>query len=99
MKIACYGLAFKPDIDDLRESPALSIAERLGNDLECVLQLVEPNIEALPKALARHEQVDFEYAQDSADIHVLLVKHREFKEAFAVREDALVIDAAGVIQA
>ncbi len=99
VKIACYGLAFKPDIDDLRESPALGIAERLGNDLECVLQLVEPNIEALPKALARHEQVDFEYAQDSADIHVLLVKHREFKEAFTVREGALVIDAAGVIQA
>ncbi|WP_312388064.1 UDP-N-acetyl-D-mannosamine dehydrogenase [Pseudomonas sp.] len=99
VKIACYGLAFKPDIDDLRESPALGIAERLGNDLECILQLVEPNIEALPKALARHEQVDFEYAQDTADIHVLLVKHREFKEAFTVREGALVIDAAGVIQA
>ncbi|MGR3991013.1 UDP-N-acetyl-D-mannosamine dehydrogenase [Pseudomonas sp. 1121_17] len=99
VEIACYGLAFKPDIDDLRESPALSIAQRLGNELECTLQLVEPNIEQLPETLARHEHVDFEYAQDSADIHVLLVKHREFRGAFNVRDAAFVIDAAGVNQA
>jgi len=98
VKIACYGLAFKADIDDLRESPALSIAERLGKELEATLQLVEPNIEALPQRLAHHEHVDFEYAQDSADIHVLLVKHREFKETFNVRDAAFVIDAAGVTQ-
>ena len=75
VKIACYGLAFKADIDDLRESPALSIAERLGN-----------------------EHVDFDFAQDSADIHVLLVKHREFRGTFTVRDAAFVIDAAGVTQ-
>ncbi|MFK0312797.1 UDP-N-acetyl-D-mannosamine dehydrogenase [Pseudomonas sp. NPDC090233] len=98
VKIACYGLAFKADIDDLRESPALSIAERLGNELEATLQLVEPNIEQLPERLARHEHVDFDYAQDSADIHVLLVKHREFRGAFNVRDAAFVIDAAGVTQ-
>ncbi|WP_238067402.1 UDP-N-acetyl-D-mannosamine dehydrogenase [Pseudomonas shirazica] len=99
VKIACYGLAFKADIDDLRESPALSIAERLGNELEATLQLVEPNIEALPQRLARHEHVDFDFAQDSADIHVLLVKHREFRGTFNVRDAAFVIDAAGVTQA
>ncbi|MBB4865097.1 UDP-N-acetyl-D-mannosaminuronic acid dehydrogenase [Pseudomonas nitritireducens] len=96
VKVACYGLAFKPDIDDLRESPALGIAERLGNELECPLQLVEPNIESLPRRLAHHEHVDFAFAQDSADIHVLLVKHREFRESFSVRDGAIVIDAAGV---
>jgi len=99
VKIACYGLAFKADIDDLRESPALSIAERLGNELEATLQLVEPNIEALPQRLAHHEHVDFIYALDSADIHVLLVKHREFRGTFNVRDAAFVIDAAGVTQA
>lgn len=99
VKIACYGLAFKADIDDLRESPALSIAERLGNELEATLQLVEPNIEALPQRLARHEHVEFDFAQDSADIHVLLVKHREFRSTFNVRDAAFVIDAAGVTQA
>ncbi|MGE8453163.1 MAG: nucleotide sugar dehydrogenase, partial [Pseudomonadales bacterium] len=98
VKIACYGLAFKADIDDLRESPALSIAERLGNELEATLHLVEPNIEALPQRLAHHEHVDFDFAQDSADIHVLLVKHREFRGTFTVRDAAFVIDAAGVTQ-
>ncbi|MEG0858006.1 MAG: UDP-N-acetyl-D-mannosamine dehydrogenase [Pseudomonas sp.] len=96
VKVACYGLAFKADIDDLRESPAMSIAERLGAELGCTLQLVEPNIEALPARLAQHQHVDFAFAQDSADIHLLLVKHREFKESFAVRNSAIVIDAAGV---
>jgi UDP-N-acetyl-D-mannosaminuronic acid dehydrogenase len=99
IKVACYGLAFKADIDDLRESPALSIAERLGNELGCSMQLVEPNIEILPARLAQHEHVEFAFAQDSADIHVLLVKHREFKESFDVRDGSIVIDAAGVTKA
>ncbi|MDD0977167.1 UDP-N-acetyl-D-mannosamine dehydrogenase [Pseudomonas fontis] len=96
VKIACYGLAFKADIDDLRESPAMSIAERLGIELGCSLQLVEPNIQTLPTHLAQHQHVDFECAQDDADIHLLLVKHREFKKSFAVRSGAIVIDAAGI---
>lgn len=99
VRIACYGLAFKPDIDDLRESPALSIAQVLGEELGVELMLVEPNIESLPASLARHQLVDTAYAQDSAHIHVLLVKHREFKSMGALRNDAVVIDAAGVFTA
>lgn len=73
-KIACMGLSFKPNIDDLRESPALFITRTLIADgLEILV--VEPNIES-------HEE--FEIVQDEeaineADIIVYLVGHKEFK--------------------
>ena len=71
--IACMGLAFKPDIDDLRESPALAVAESL-RDAKFDVVAVEPNIKAYKslKLLAVAEGV-----KDS-DILVFLVKHREF---------------------
>jgi UDP-N-acetyl-D-mannosaminuronic acid dehydrogenase len=99
VRIACYGLAFKPDIDDLRESPSLSIAQALGEELGVELMLVEPNIESLPATLTRHQLVDTAYALDSAHIHVLLVKHREFKSMGDLRNNSAVIDAAGVFAA
>jgi len=72
-KIACLGLAFKPDIDDLRESPALDITKSLLNDGFDVIA-VEPNIET-------HETlplVELSEALGEADIAAILVKHREF---------------------
>lgn len=72
-KIACLGLAFKPDIDDLRESPAVHIASTLLSQNYDVVA-VEPNIEI-------HNQfqvVSIEDALNSADIFVVLVKHRQF---------------------
>ena len=73
-KVACMGLAFKPDIDDLRESPALYITQRLISDGLDILA-VEPNI-------SKHnslEIVDYEDAIKRADIVTFLVAHREFK--------------------
>jgi UDP-N-acetyl-D-mannosaminuronic acid dehydrogenase len=72
-KIACLGLAFKPDIDDLRESPAVHVVECL-QALGYEILAVEPNIETHP----RFELVTLETALDTADILVFLVKHREF---------------------
>lgn len=80
-KIACLGLAFKPDIDDLRESPALEITKMLSDIDGGHILAVEPNIEALPTVLANRKNVtlvDLEDAQKDADILVILVKHREF---------------------
>ena len=71
--IACMGLAFKPDIDDLRESPALLVTKRLINDDFKVLA-VEPNIK-------EHNEFDIISANDAikkADVVVFLVKHNEF---------------------
>jgi UDP-N-acetyl-D-mannosaminuronic acid dehydrogenase len=80
--VACLGLAFKANIDDLRESPALEIVERLarqqtGNRL----LVVEPYVDELPLALAAHahlELVDLDVALSAADILVLLVDHVQF---------------------
>jgi UDP-N-acetyl-D-mannosaminuronic acid dehydrogenase len=79
LKIACYGLAFKPNIDDLRESPALSIADQVIDMHSGVVMLVEPNISKLTENYNDDLLVDFDVASCEADIHVLLVDHTEFK--------------------
>lgn len=75
--VACYGLAFKPDIDDLRESPALNITKKLAEQGLNILA-VEPNISELPnklEGLVKLVDLDDSY---SADIKVVLVGHRQF---------------------
>ncbi len=73
-KVACMGLAFKPDIDDLRESPALYIARRLKAD-ELDILAVEPNI----KSHKEFEIVAYQEALERADIVTFLVAHKEFR--------------------
>jgi UDP-N-acetyl-D-mannosaminuronic acid dehydrogenase len=80
--IACFGLTFKPDIDDLRESPALSIALEIARRNWGRLLLVEPNIDSLPRAFEGRASVKMTSAEEAiaaADVLVLLVDHREFK--------------------
>lgn len=72
-KVACLGLAFKPDIDDLRESPAVHIAEELMSQGYDVIA-VEPNIE-------KHDSFTLATLEDAlqkADVVAVLVKHRQF---------------------
>jgi len=76
--VAVYGLAFKPDIDDLRESPALDIARHLAAGHTGPLMVVEPNIHELPTGLAAARLVDLT-AAGAADVHVMLVDHTSFK--------------------
>ena len=79
LKIACYGLTFKPNIDDLRESPALLIANRVIDTHPGVVMLVEPNMRQSSRDQNQKFLVDFDVASTEADIHVLLVDHTEFK--------------------
>jgi len=75
-KIACLGLAFKPDIDDLRESPAVHIAQVLlsqGYDLVAV----EPNMQDDN----RFKLIDLDGALKSADVVAILVRHKQFISA------------------
>ena len=88
--IACMGIAFKPNIDDLRESPALQVVERLSEKNHNVI-VCEPNIHT-------HEHfdlVDMTAAVEKADIIVFLVAHKEFFE-LNIPEEKKVLDFCGV---
>jgi len=79
-KIAVLGLTYKPDVDDIRESPALEIAKLLSDEGFEILA-VEPNIKTLPKVLENRKNVKFlplNEALSEADLVVILVKHKEF---------------------
>ncbi|RZL13588.1 MAG: UDP-N-acetyl-D-mannosamine dehydrogenase [Pedobacter sp.] len=77
-KVALLGLAFKPNIDDLRESPAVQIAQQVGLNENIELLLVEPNIQQLPTKLTAGVLVPLEQALEHADVVVILVKHAQF---------------------
>ena len=90
--VAIMGLAFKPNIDDLRESPAKYIAQRVMQDAhDEEYFIVEPNIE--------DHQVfkisNYKLAAEKADIIVFLVAHQEFKN-LVIAKDKVVLDFCGV---
>jgi len=98
VRVALLGLAFKPNIDDLRESPAMRIAEQLNSRKECALLLVEPNIEQLPSSLDGHQLLALEDAISAADIVVILVAHNEFSGIRDVlKPQQHVIDVVGIL--
>ncbi|MEZ8879535.1 UDP-N-acetyl-D-mannosamine dehydrogenase [Vibrio lentus] len=90
--IACYGLAFKPDIDDLRESPAMMISKQVYDMHRGVVLAVEPNITTLESSI---DLVSFEHAKINADIHILLVDHKEFKDV-VYPSNGVIIDTKGI---
>ncbi|QDQ81926.1 UDP-N-acetyl-D-mannosamine dehydrogenase [Paraburkholderia megapolitana] len=97
--IACLGLAFKANIDDLRESPAIEIVSQLAQRFEGQVIAVEPNVDALPPSL--HGRVrfgDLSSALAQADVVVILVDHTPFRRIDPVRLQAkVVIDTRGVL--
>ncbi|WP_367971416.1 UDP-N-acetyl-D-mannosamine dehydrogenase [Vibrio scophthalmi] len=94
LTIACYGLAFKPDIDDLRESPAMLIAQQIVEMHAGKVIVVEPNVSRLPSSTINAEFCDFEQASKKSEIHVLLVDHKEFK--LAPISNGLIVDTKGI---
>jgi len=90
--LAIYGLAFKPDIDDLRESPALEIAQALVAAHAGPVLVAEPNIESLPPGLGTARLVAHEEIR--ADVHAMLVDHKPFKSS--PPPAGQIVDARGV---
>lgn len=98
--VSLFGLAFKPNIDDLRESPAVEIAFELASQLpNTTIRLVEPHVAALPEGLQKLDNVELvsiEEALDSSDVVALLVDHNIFLEIEPARLDGkTVIDTRG----
>ncbi|MES2218864.1 MAG: UDP-N-acetyl-D-mannosamine dehydrogenase [Pseudomonadota bacterium] len=81
-RLACLGITYKPNTDDLRESPVIKILQSLGDSSNFKIDIVEPNISALPANLQKYPQfnlVDCATALSNADIIVMMVAHTEFK--------------------
>jgi len=79
--VACLGLSFKPDVDDLRESPALEVASMLAEDPALNLLVVEPYVDKLPTPLASRANVklmSLTEAVEESDLVISLVRHRDF---------------------
>ena len=98
IKIACLGLTFKPDIDDLRESPALNITKKIDlMGFEQVL-IVEPNINQISKEFKKNVKlVSIESALKVSNIVVLLVDHKQFKVLdLSLLSGKQVVDTRGI---
>lgn len=99
--IACYGLAFKADIDDLRESPALAITRVVAADHPGRVLAVEPNVKELPARFgAEFQLVELKSIDSTEGIHVFLVDHIEFKSTKFMQRysDTMVIDTRGIFR-
>lgn len=98
--IACLGLAYKADSNDLRESPSIAVIQQLQAFFDGTLLVVEPHVEGLPSGVSGQEGaelVDLETALGRAQVIVLLTDHQEFRrippEALAGKR---VIDTRGI---
>lgn len=81
IKIACLGLTYKADVDDLRESPALSVVENLSKRYQGCLAVVDNNVDVLPEKLLVENvaTIEMEKVFDWATLIVVLVEHKQFK--------------------
>lgn len=99
LKIACFGLAFKADIDDLRESPAAHIVSAVAKVYPGKVLVVEPHIKNLPNELkdsVTHVNVD--RALSDASIIVILVDHKSFKKIDPLQlAGRVIIDTRGLL--
>ena len=98
-QIACLGLAFKANIDDFRESPALTIAASLAHEFGARVKVVEPYASGLPRDFdgSAAELIDIDTALENCEILLLLVDHDLFKAIPAQeRKGKMVYDTRGV---
>ncbi|WP_183504974.1 UDP-N-acetyl-D-mannosamine dehydrogenase [Methylobacterium brachythecii] len=99
--IALLGLTYKPNVDDLRESPALQVARDLAQREIGRLLVVEPHVDALPAGLADRPRVELTTLQEAAaqaDIVVILVAHNRFRSLDrGALSHKIVIDTVGLL--
>ena len=97
--IACFGLSFKADIDDLRESPAVEITREIAQSHPGNVMAIEPHITTLPSELAGLVELHtIEQSIAEADIILMLVNHKMFRERLLNNlPECIVVDASGIL--
>ena len=90
--VACMGLAFKPNIDDLRESPAKYVTSRIISEARAAVLIVEPNVESHKSFNLTH----YDEAYQQADIVVWLVRHKDFLSLTQKYPPKVELDFCGV---
>jgi UDP-N-acetyl-D-mannosaminuronic acid dehydrogenase len=99
--VACYGIAYKPNVDDVRESPSIEIVEHLAKRENLKVLVVEPNLSDLPDSLRKHPNVRLVTVDDArrdADIVALLVGHKQFEKMDGkTLLGKVVVDAVGLM--
>ncbi|MEZ8292906.1 UDP-N-acetyl-D-mannosamine dehydrogenase [Vibrio splendidus] len=97
VRISCFGLAFKANIDDLRESPSLEIAMQIAKTHPAQVNFVEPHIIELPLFTPSNTKLtSTQDALNNTDIAVILVDHSEFKSIKELPRDVVVVDTKGI---
>ncbi len=98
VRIVCYGLAFKPNIDDLRESPALGITQQLVSESSARVYAVEPNISLNEQSVLNKtiSLLNYDQSVSLADVAVLLVDHKEFVNKPRFNNSVIIVDAKGI---
>ncbi len=98
-KIACLGLSYKADIDDLRESPAVKVMGKLLADKVGEIFVVEPHVSQFPVSLADQEgleMLNLDNALSKCDIILLLVKHKKFGNIkYSLIKEKILLDLVG----
>jgi UDP-N-acetyl-D-mannosaminuronic acid dehydrogenase len=99
--VACYGVTYKADVEDLRESPALEIVELLAAHDQLSVIVCDPLVSKLPATLAARPNVkraDTDAARDQADICVFLIGHKSFRRMPPNKFlNKVVVDAIGLL--
>jgi UDP-N-acetyl-D-mannosaminuronic acid dehydrogenase len=99
--VACFGLAYKADVDDMRKSPAVEIVRKLAENEGTRILVVEPNVTTLPQPLSAFSNVtlvDAKSAVQEADVLAILVNHKQFNSLRTQNFlDRMVLDTVGLL--
>jgi UDP-N-acetyl-D-mannosaminuronic acid dehydrogenase len=94
--VSLLGLTYKPDVNDLRESPSMVIASYLVSKTKMNLNVVEPNIDRMPQSLSTISLLPLKASIEVADIILILVAHKEFTDITPIKQEQIVIDCVGL---